>query len=206
MKAKQSDPKTYLLSFPCHLLRTTWTSLFSPSRVFSKHNFIPTVVTKAGALLAFHYETVVEAYGGCPITVAVGESEMGKSTAIRAGLSLFGCDEMSRYVKGTTAAFLERASRSTLPFAIEEAKGKKGRSQVNQVDLTELIVDLYNGSRMANLRTGSVKPRSITILATNFDVEQMERLEIPIPDGLQYYRICFALNSAYVSSEQWNHP
>lgn len=146
----------------------------------SKHNFIPTIMMIAGTLVSFHYETIVDTYGGCPITVAIGESETGKSTAIRAGLSLFGCDEISRYVKGTTAAFMERASRSTLPFAIEEAKGKKGKSKVNQVDLTELIIDLYNGSRTANLRTGFVKPRSIPILATNFDVDQMERSVIDV--------------------------
>lgn len=56
---------------------------------------IPTLLVVAGTALSFHYETVVEEYGGCPITVAIGEPETGKSMAIRAGLSLFACDEIS---------------------------------------------------------------------------------------------------------------
>ncbi len=50
------------------------------------HNFIPSLLVIAGTTLSFHY--VMEVYGGFPITVAVGDSETGKSTAIRAGLSL----------------------------------------------------------------------------------------------------------------------
>ena len=133
----------------------------------------------AGTALAFHFETVVELYGGCRITVAIGEAELetGKSTAIHDGLPLFAFDELSRYVKGMNVAFMERANRSTLPFGTEEgAKGKKGRSRSNQLDLAELIVDLYNGSRTTNLKTGTMKPRSIPVVASNFDVEDMERL------------------------------
>lgn len=101
------------------------TDLVLAMEMIAKHNFIPSVLVMAGITLAFHYETILEMYGGCPITVALGESETEKSTAIRAGLSLFGCDEISRFVKGTNAAFLEIAGRSTLPFGIEEA-GRKG--------------------------------------------------------------------------------
>ena len=74
----------------------------------------------AGTLMAFHYHSVVHIYGGCSTTVATGCSETGKSTAIRAALSLFGCDDIGRYVKGTNAAFLERSSLSTLPYSIDD--------------------------------------------------------------------------------------
>lgn len=151
--------------------------LVSTMESITKHNFIPALLVVAGVAMAFHYEAVVELYGGCPITVATGESETGKSTAIRAGLSLFGCDEICRYVKGTNAAFMERASRSTLPFGIEDpAKGKHGKSKANQLDISELIIDLYNGVRSANLKTGSLKPQSVPVLASNFDVEELDRL------------------------------
>ena len=152
-------------------------NLVNTVEIISQHNFIPSLVVIGGIILAFHYETVVELYGGCPITVAVGEPETGKSSAIRAGLALGGMDEKGRYVKGTNAALMQRASRSTLPFCIEEAGGKgKSRSQSNYLDLPELIVDLYNGARSANLKTGSLKPRSIPVTASNFDVEEVERL------------------------------
>ena len=108
------------------------------------------------------------------MVVAIGELETGKSTAIRAALSLFGCHQISRYVKGTNALFMERASRSTLPFGIEEAvPSKKGKT--NKLDLTELVIDLFDGAVSANMKTGALKPKSVPVLATNFDVEDIDR-------------------------------
>lgn len=143
--------------------------------IIEKHNYISSILVIAGVCLAFHYELLLDLYGGCPITVALGEAETGKSTAIRAGLAVFGGDEICRYVKGKNAAFLDRSSRSALPFAIEEASKGKAKSRTNQLDLTELIVDLYNGVRSTNMRTGSMKPKSIPIIASNFGIEDMER-------------------------------
>ena len=57
-------------------------------------------------MIAFHYSTIKDMFGGCPMVVAIGESETGKFTAIQAALSLFGCNQISRYVD---ALFMERA-------------------------------------------------------------------------------------------------
>lgn len=73
----------------------------------SKHNLIPTLLLIAGGMVAFHFQTVVEMYGNCPITVAIGPSQSGKSTAIKAALSLFTCDEIGLFVKGTNAVLLD---------------------------------------------------------------------------------------------------
>ena len=101
--------------------------------IIEKHNYISSILVIAGVCLAFHYELLLDLYGGCPITVALGEAETGKSTAIQAGLAVFGGDEICRYVKGTNAAFLDRSSRSTLPFAIEEASKGKAKTRTNHL-------------------------------------------------------------------------
>ena len=150
-------------------------SLINLMEIIEKHNFFSSLLVIAGVCLAFHYEVVLDLYGGCPITIALGEAETGKSTAIRAGLALFGGDEVCRYVKGTNAAFLERSCRSSLPFAIEEASKGKSKTRANQLDLTELIIDLYNGVRSTNMRTGSIKPKSIPVVASNFDIDDVDR-------------------------------
>ena len=47
---------------------------------------------------------------------------------------------------------MERASRSTLPFGIEEAvPSKKGKT--NKLDLTELVIELFDGAVSANMKT-----------------------------------------------------
>ena len=50
-----------------------------------QHNFTPAVLVVAGAVMSLHYSTIVLS-GGCPIVVAQGDAETGKTTAIRVGL------------------------------------------------------------------------------------------------------------------------
>ena len=53
----------------------------------------------------------------------------------------------SIYVEGTNAFFLERSSLSSLPFALDDPpKSAKGS------DLSEIVVDLYNGCKTVNLK------------------------------------------------------
>ena len=147
--------------------------LVATLEIISKHNFHSCLVIISGMIMAFHYSTIKELYGGCPVVVAMGPSETGKSTAIRAALALFGVHKTSRYVKGTNALFMERASCSSIPFGIEEAvSSKKGKYKL---DLTELVIDLYDGAISANMKTGSLVPKCVPVLATNFDVEDMDR-------------------------------
>ena len=72
------------------------------------------------------------------------------------------------YVK---AFFLERSSISTLPFAIDDPP-KSGSG----VDMNDLIIDLFNTCKNANLRRGSLVPQSLPIIATNYALKDEERL------------------------------
>ena len=76
------------------------------------------------------------------------------------------------YVKGTNAFFLERAAISTLPFCIDDPPRVRSGSSL---DINDLIVDLYNGCKTANLRKGSLKPHSTPIVATNFNLDSDQR-------------------------------
>ena len=150
----------------CHLVQSL--------QIICKHNFIPALVVVAGVMMSFHYSVVKDTYGGCPITVAIGDSETGKSTAIKAALSLFGCQRIGLYVKGTNALFMERASRSSLPFGIEEAMPSK-KAKANKLDVAELVIDLYDGAISANMKTGTLKPKSVPVIATNFELDDVDR-------------------------------
>lgn len=148
--------------------------LITTLEIICKHNFLPTLTVIAGVVMTFHYATIKDVFGGCPITVAMGDSETGKSTALKAALSLFGCNKISLYVKGTNALFMERASRSSLPFGIEEAMPSK-KGKMNKLDLTELVIDLYDGAISANMKTGTLKPKSAPVIATNFELNDIDR-------------------------------
>lgn len=140
-----------------------------------KHNFIPSLLVIAGTIMSFHYQQIVAAYGGCSLTIATGPPGTGKTTAIKAGLSLCGCSNNNMFVKGTNRGFLERSSISTLPFGIDDPGHGKGKSRANNLDIPELVVDLYNGAPTTNFTTGILVPMSLPVVATNFDTDASSR-------------------------------
>lgn len=84
----------------------------------------------------------------------------------------------SIYVKGTNAFFLERASLSSLPFGIDDPpKSSKGS------DISDLVVDLFNGCKTANLKAGSILPRSTAIVSTNYTLQKEERYTLTPQNG-----------------------
>ena len=64
--------------------------LLSVMQVVQKHNFISSILVVAGGVMSLHYKTLTQAYAGCPIVVSHGPAETGKTTAIKAALSLTG--------------------------------------------------------------------------------------------------------------------
>ena len=98
-------------------------------------------------------------FGGFPIVLALGATETGKSTAIKAGLSLFGMAKDGFYVEGSNGYFMERSALSCLPYGIDEAC-----TNSKQFDL---IVDLHGGAKTANLRRGAFLPLCTPLIASN---------------------------------------
>ncbi len=109
--------------------------------------------------------------------MAFGPTETGKSTSLRATLSLSGRHRAAFYSKGSTAYMMERAALSCLPFAIDDPN-MTTYSGRKQLDVPELVVDLYNGAKTANLRSGALLPCSAPIIATNSLPKDNPRLDI----------------------------
>ena len=59
-------------------------------RIIMKHNFAPSILMVAGALMSLHYSSLILNSTGCPTVVALGPSQSGKSTALRVALSIIG--------------------------------------------------------------------------------------------------------------------
>ena len=175
---QDSDYSTPQIDVSCHIAKPLNSSVLVKYLQVLKgclsHNFIAGLLVTSGMMMSLHYSTVREYFSGCSILVAMGPAETGKSTAVRLSLALFGLKESSHYVRGTNALFLARSAACVLPFAIDDPKGK-GRAKTNQLDIGELVVDVYNGSSSANLKTGSRKPVTAPTIASNFMVEETPR-------------------------------
>lgn len=71
------------------------------------HNFTNMTVLLGSGVMTFHFSSICKKYGGCSIPVAIGDPQTGKSTGVKATLSLCGSQESGYYVKGTNAFFLD---------------------------------------------------------------------------------------------------
>ena len=55
-----------------------------------RHNFVPSLLTVAGAVMAMHYQRVVAVNSGCPAVILTGRPETGKTLSIKCALSILG--------------------------------------------------------------------------------------------------------------------
>jgi len=82
-------------------------------------------------------------------------------------LSFFIGSSSAIYERGNNAFFVERASMSSLPFGIDNPP--------QGIDISDLIVDLYHGGKVANIRKGSLLPQSLPLVASNFNIRTETR-------------------------------
>ena len=93
------------------------------------HNFFPALIMTAGAILALHYLTIAKTIG-CHVVLADGKTtQTGMSTSLIVALALLGMALDSVYEKFTNIIILERASVSTLPFAIDKSGPETSKGQ-----------------------------------------------------------------------------
>ncbi len=62
-----------------------------------------------------HFRKIVDLFGGFSVLVAFGPTETGKSTSLRAALSLSGGQKAAFYSKGSTPYMMERARYLACP-------------------------------------------------------------------------------------------
>ena len=66
---------------------------------------------------------------------------------------------------------LERASVSSMPFAIDDPT----KVATKGCDLSDVIVELHNGGKFANVRSGAQYAKCIPVVAVNYIVRQEDR-------------------------------
>jgi hypothetical protein len=59
-------------------------------QIVMQHNFFPAITFISSVVLCLHYKTLSKKPTGCPIVVAEGKSQTGKTTALLVALGLLG--------------------------------------------------------------------------------------------------------------------
>ena len=70
-------------------------SLFEAERALFKNNFPQVIMAHAASSMAANYSIIVKLFDGCAIPVLKGRPVSGKTTALKAVLSVFGINHFS---------------------------------------------------------------------------------------------------------------
>jgi len=131
---------------------------------FLGHNFMPTVLTISGVILALHYQTMLKRLKFC---LAFGNLGTGKTTAFLCGLSLLGIQETRFYSKITKEKMLQLLCSSGVPLGVDDPQSKS--------DTSRLLIDLFNGAKSGTIVHGEKKPQSTCVIAANFTILDQQR-------------------------------
>ena len=82
-------------------------ALMKTMKLHYGHNFIPSVMTMASAVLALHYESMLKKIESCPIPLIFGDSGTGKTTALLCGLALYGAHDTAKSQKRKSFSYAQ---------------------------------------------------------------------------------------------------
>lgn len=142
-------------------------ALINHLQIMMGHNFYPSLLTLGATAMATHYTTILKKFWYCPVPYIFGAPGTGKSTALRCGLSLLGCEKQRCVSKGTKEKYVSLCSESSLLLAIDDPR--------SQSAISEVVMTLYNGVHEATLSRGNCQLSSMAIIASNFTTDIREQ-------------------------------
>jgi len=137
--------------------------LFTAEKELFGNNFPQVLMTHAASSLCANFDLTIDMFDGCGIPVLIGHPVSGKSTALKAVLSVFGNCQLANNV---TKKYIEsRQAASTIPFGWDDVADVKM--------LGEIAVSSFNQAGSATMR-GQCKPHTVPIVTTNLDPSQLK--------------------------------
>ncbi|KAI8491567.1 hypothetical protein Bbelb_307670 [Branchiostoma belcheri] len=119
-------------------------------------NWPASALMAGGTGMSLNYETVVDHNNKCPVIMAIGPPAAGKTTALRACLSLVGRTEVDDF---SEAGALEESIASSLPFGWDDPQSMK--------KLGPVFIQLFNKAGKTSCRK-EAKPKSLPVVTSNF--------------------------------------
>jgi len=96
-------------------------------------------------MIGVNYETCLRIKGMVPVTIAIGDRNLGKSRAAKCMLAVTGRSPV--FFRRITDAMQTRVlDECTIPFVLDDA----GRTTDEKKKLTDLLLDIFNGGGIAN--------------------------------------------------------
>ncbi|XP_028409953.1 uncharacterized protein LOC114532610 [Dendronephthya gigantea] len=135
--------------------------LLVTEKALFQNNYPQVVLAHAGSSMACNYDLILKKFDGCAIPVLMGPSVSGKTTALKAVMSIFGirkftCESSSRYIEN-------RQSNTTIPFGWDDASDMKVLKNVS--------VNSFNGCGSSTMKN-TLQPHTVPVVSTNLDTSE----------------------------------
>lgn len=146
-------------------------NLWEALKVVFGANKYRALMVVGSCIASLHYRKITnksEGQGNFPVLSAYGDAQCGKTTALRAALSLLGLHDNGVIGNVTTSAIYEQAKlKSGLPNAWDDPK----REEMPRLE--KLTRDFFNGDPRYK-RDGAQKPNSPLIIASNYTIGDID--------------------------------
>ena len=110
-------------------------------------------------IIGFHYETIMDILGFCPLPVVCGVNRLGKTKSAKAALSLIG--NMGSFYSSVKERFIPRlCSRTSLPPVLDDVK--RGKL------IEDVAVSFFNRGKDGTCFL-ECTPRTCPILTVNWE-------------------------------------
>ncbi|XP_078667543.1 uncharacterized protein LOC144912542 [Branchiostoma floridae x Branchiostoma belcheri] len=125
-----------------------------------KVNWPASATLMGGLVMSLHYDLVVANKGKAPIVIASGPPAVGKTTALKACLSVVGRTKAADF---SEAGAMQEAAKSSLPFGWDDPLVK--------MDLGKVAMKLFNqaGKMTINKKSTDSQPKSLPVVTANFN-------------------------------------
>ena len=122
-------------------------------------NFIPSILTLASVPLNCHFEYFQSKLGICPVLVAVGDPQSGKTTSLRVAAALTGSPSTDQFSEVTDAYAVKQLSENTMGLIVDDSSSSKS--------VGRLTVRQFNNLAKGTLTHGKQQSRSGVTFALN---------------------------------------
>ena len=112
-------------------------------------------------MIGCNYHTCLEVKKVVPVTIAVGDKNLGKSRASKCMLAVTGRSHVF-YRRISYAMKTRLLDECTLPFVIDDV----GRTSEEKKKITDLLLDCFNGAATANCN-GTCTTNTTPIITMN---------------------------------------
>ena len=113
----------------------------------------------AGCLIGLAYDNIVDAFEYCPIPIAIGPVNCGKSTALTAALSAIGLHRVSIFSRNSAVFTMQLLSSRTCPIGLDDPS--------HMHDIEQLLVDAFIRGARGTVTHQAQVPHTTPIITMN---------------------------------------